>query len=163
MTMLSRLFPRQIDNRFDGYRAALWLLGLLIALKLVVSVNSIVNTQAVAVGADGFPLDRFGPEAARAVLMLFALSALGQLVLAMIGVVALIRYRAMVPLLYLLSIGEMLARRLLIQSYAVERSGDSPIGAYMTYGILALLVLGLLLSLIPRRRGSTRTTESDST
>ena len=32
--MLERLFPRQVDNRFDGYRAALWLMGLLVALKL---------------------------------------------------------------------------------------------------------------------------------
>lgn len=50
--MLSRLFPTQADNRFEGYRAALWLLGLLITLKLIMSVNSILNTRQVAQGAD---------------------------------------------------------------------------------------------------------------
>lgn len=26
--MLERLFPRPVDNRYEGYKAALWLLGL---------------------------------------------------------------------------------------------------------------------------------------
>ena len=54
--MLERLFPRQADNGFEGHRAALWLLGLLIALKLAMSLNSIFNTESVAAGADGIPL-----------------------------------------------------------------------------------------------------------
>ena len=59
--MLNRLFPRQVDNRFDGHRAALWLLGLYIALKLVMGFNSIFNTAAIVSGPDGIPLDSFGP------------------------------------------------------------------------------------------------------
>ena len=117
--MLSRLFPNRFDNSFDGYRAALWLLGLFVALKLVMSVNSILNTASVAAGADGLPLETFGPAAARAVLMLFALMSLGQLALAAIALTALIRYRAMVPFLFLVLLGEHLSRRLIVQSYAV--------------------------------------------
>ncbi len=150
--MLERFLPGQADNRFDGHRAALWLLGLFIALKLVVSLNSILNTASVAAGADGFPLDRFGLEAARAVLMLFALSALGQLVMALICVVVLIRYRALVPFLYLLGLGEFLFRRFIIGAYAVERAGSPAIAWYLNAGFLALLTIGLVLSLIPARR-----------
>jgi hypothetical protein len=149
---LSRLFPRQADNRFDGYRAALWLLGLYVALKLVMSVNSIVDTAAVAMGADGIPLDSFGPAAARAVLMLFALMSLGQLMLALIALAALIRWRALAPFIYLLLIGEHLARRFIVQSYAVARTEGIPAGVYLNYALLALLTLGLVLALIPRRR-----------
>ena len=97
--MLDRLFPRQVDNRFDGHRAALWLMGLLVALKLVVSLNSIFNTASVAQGADGIPLDSYGVAAAREVLTLFALTALGQLALALVALAALIRWRALVPFL----------------------------------------------------------------
>ena len=89
--MLNRLFPKQVDNTFDGNRAALWLLGLFIALKLVMSVNSILNTASVATSADGLPLDSFGPAAARTVLMLFAMVSLGQLTLAVIALTTLIR------------------------------------------------------------------------
>ena len=150
--MLSRLFPRQVDNRFEGYRASLWLLGLLVALKLVVSVNSILNTESVAAGADGIPLDSFGPAAARAVLMLFALSALADLALALVAVTALIRWRAMVPFIYLVLLGEYLAGRFIIQSYAVARSGGVSAG-YVSIAIMALLALGLALSLMRARGG----------
>ena len=151
-SMLNRLLPRQVDNRFDGHRAALWLLGLFIALKLVMSVNSIFNTASVAAGADGLPLDSFGPAAARAVLMLFALMSLGQLALAVIALIILIRYRALVPFIYLVLLGEQLARRLIVESHAVARSESSPAGWYVSFGLLALLTLGLVLSLLTRRR-----------
>ena len=149
--MIERLLPRQVDNRFDGHRAALWLLGLFIALKLVMSVNSIFNTASVAAGADGIPLESFGPAAAREVLTLFALNALGQLALALIGLTILIRYRALVPFIYLVSLGEQLARRLIVQSHAAARA-ESAVAWYVIYGFLALAALGLVLSLIPRRK-----------
>ena len=149
--MLDRLFPRQVDNRFDGHRAALWLLGLFIAVKRAMSLNSVFNTESVAAGADGIPLDSFGPAAARSVLMLFALTALAQLTLALIALTTLIRYRAMVPFIYLVLLFEQLARRFIVQSHAVARTEAGAAGWYVTYGILTLLALGLALSLIPSR------------
>jgi hypothetical protein len=150
--MLSRLFPDKFDNQYCGHRAALWLLGLLIALTLIVSANSIFNTAYVAVGADGFPLGSYGPAAARSVLMLFALDALGQLVLSLVSLMALIRYRSMVPLIYLLVLGQQLARRFIIQSYAVPRAPTEAVVPYVVYGVIALLALGLALSLLGRGR-----------
>jgi hypothetical protein len=149
MTILNRLFPKQVDNRFDGYRAALWLLGLYVALKLAMGVNSILNTASVAAGADGIPLASFGLAAAREVLMLFALTSLGQLVLAIVALTVLIRYRAMVPFIYLVLIGEQLARRLIVESYEVARPDSTPVGWYINMGLIALLTIGLMLSLMP--------------
>lgn len=149
-SVLDRLFPKQVDNRFDGNRAALWLLGLLVALKLVVSLNSIFNTASVAAGADGIALDSFGAAAAREVLTLFSLVALGQLFLALIALAALIRWRALVPFLYLVSLGEQLARRVVVATHELERT-SSGIAWFVTYGVLFLLALGLLLSLMPAR------------
>ena len=151
MTLLNRLFPKQVDNRFDGYRAALWLLGLFVALKLAMGINSILNTASVAGGADGIPLDRYGPAAAREVLMLFALTSLGQLVLALVALTILIRYRTMVPFIYLVLIGEQLARRLIVQSYEVARPEGAAGGWYINIGLIAVLAIGLLLSLTPSR------------
>jgi hypothetical protein len=150
MTIFRRLFPRQFDNRYHGYKAALWLLGLFVALKLVVSVNSILNTASVAAGADGFALQSYGGDGARAVLMLFALDAVGNLMLALIGLTALVRYRAMVPFIYLLAVVEQIIRRSVIGSYAIERSGQPAAVSYVIYAVLALLVLGMILSLAGR-------------
>jgi hypothetical protein len=152
--MLSRFLPRQADNSFAGHRAALWLLGLFIALKIVMGVNSILNTESVAVGADGIPLDSYGPAAARQVLTLFALTSLGQLTLALVGLTVLVRYRSLVAFMFAVFLAEQIARRLIVQSHAVgSTEGGSP-GLYINLGLMALLALGLLLSLLPARQPS---------
>ncbi|MBC7986397.1 MAG: hypothetical protein H7X93_06960 [Sphingomonadaceae bacterium] len=152
MNFFARLFPKQVDNSFDGHRAALWLLGLFIALKLVMSVNSIFNTASIATG-DGIPLDSFGPAAAREVLTLFALMALGQLALALIALAILIRYRALVPLICLQLLGERIAGRFIVQSHAVAGAESPAIVWIMAAGLPTLLILALVLSLLPARGG----------
>ena len=149
--MLQRLFPERIDNRFEGHRLALWLLGIHLALKLVMSVNSIANTASIASGPDGLQLDSYGADGARTVLMLFAANAMAGLALALVGVVALLRYRAMVPMVTLLLLFEAAGRRLIIESYAVERAGGSNNAFAINMGMMALLLAGLLLSLWPRQ------------
>ena len=150
--MLERLFPGQADNRFAGHRAALWLLGLLIALRLVMSVRSIFETRSVAAG-DGIPLDSFGAAAAQQVLTLFALMALAQLALVLIALAVLIRYRALVPFIYLVLLCEQLARRFIVASQQAARAETAAIIWYLVYGLLALTALGLVLSLLPGRGG----------
>ena len=149
--MLTRLLPAQADNRFEGHRAALWLLGTYLALKLVMSVKSILNTKSVAAGADGIPLDSYSADAAREVLMLFSMMALGQLALALVGVLGLVRYRALVPLVYLLLLGEHLGRRLIAASYSAGAGQAVSTGFYINLGLTAVLVIGLVLSLVPAR------------
>lgn len=149
--MFNRLFPAQADNRFEGRRAALWLLGLFVALKLAMSVNSIVNTASIVTG-DGIPLSSFGPAAAREVLTLFALMALGQLALALIALTVLLRYRALVPLACLLLLAERIASRLIILSRAEDSDTATPIVWFMAITLPALLLFALILSLIPGGR-----------
>lgn len=154
MSIFGRILPRQVDNRFDGYQASLWLFGLFVALKLVMGFNSILNTESVVVGADGIPLDSFGPAAARQVLILFAMTSLGQLVLALVAVTILTRYRALVPFFFLVMIGEMLGRRAIAASYTASPSIAPSIGTYINAGLLALLVIGFTLAVLPRRARS---------
>jgi hypothetical protein len=149
--MVARLFPAQFDNHFAGRRAALWLLGLLLALRLVMSLNSIFNTEQVAAGADKFPLASYGADGARAVLMLFALHSLAELMLVAVGIAALVRYRSMVPFVLLLLTAEHVGRRLIVQAWAIERSAPTTAAYVINYGMLALLIAGLALSLIPAR------------
>lgn len=150
--MLDRVFPRQVDNRFEGHRAALWLLGLYIGLKVAMSLNSIFNTARVASGADGIPVGSFPPAAAAEVLTLFALTGLGQLGLALIALAALIRYRGLVPFIYMVLLGEAVARRVIVFSYAAERTDAGSTAFYINVGLIVLLALGLALSVV--RRGS---------
>ena len=151
MTLLRRLFPRQFDNRFDGPRAALWLLGLYLALKLVMSVRSVLDAAAVAAGPDRIPLDRFGDEGASTVLLLFALNAFGQLTLVLLGATALIRYRSMVPSVFLLLLLDQVGRRVVTAAYEIQRGFSASGGLWISLSLLALLVVGFVLSLVGRR------------
>ena len=149
--MLDRLLPARIDNDFRGHRAALWLLGIHVALKLIMSVNSILNTRTVAAGADGLRLDTLPADGVQVLLMLFALVAIGQLVLTLVALLALVRYRAMVPLVFALLLLDQLCRRALVFGYAVPRDGS--VGTYINLGLTAILLVGLVLSLTgPRYR-----------
>ena len=148
--MLTRIFPTQIDNTHHGHRAALWLLGVFVLLKLVMSTNSLLNTRSVATGGDGIPLDAMTPDGVQVTLMLFALLALGQLILGLLAALVLIRYRAMVPLMFLILMVEQVARRGLIMVYAVPRIGGTPVGFYVSTGLLGMIVIGFGLSLVRR-------------
>jgi hypothetical protein len=152
--MIASLFPDRFDGRFAGRRAALWLLGLFLALKLVMSVRSVVDPRAVAAGPDAFPLDRYGAEGADAVLMLFALNAYGQLALVLLGALALLRYRAMVPFALLLLILDQAGRRVIVAAHDVERLAGSSGGFYINLALLLLLLIGLVLSIWPSTRGT---------
>lgn len=152
--MLERLLPRRIDNLYHGRRLGLWLLGLHLGLKLVIGINSIANTARIAGGPDGFRLASYGADGARAVLMLFSVNAVASLTLALLGVIALLRYRAMVPLVILLLLFEFAGRRLIIESYEIERAQALNFAFAINMAMLALLLGALILSLWPRRHAA---------
>ena len=148
--MLTRLFPPSLDNTFRGVRLALWLFVPLVALRLLQGVNSIVMTERVMVGADGIPVGAYPPDAARTAISLFALLGADRVVLGLVAVVALVRYRAMIPMLYGLMLAEFLLKRyvLLLRPTAAALTTA---GAVVTAVLVSLMVTGLVLSLWPMR------------
>jgi hypothetical protein len=149
MTMLNRLLPAQIDNRYRGHRLALWLLYPITLLNLVIDLVSIFSPDGGAQSADGIPLDTFSAAAARAVVGVAAYLGLADLVLVVFSVLALVRYRAMVPLIYLVIVIEFLAHKGIGLMKPIARTGDTH-GSLVTLALFALSVLGLVLSLTRR-------------
>lgn len=149
--MLTLLFPQQIDNDFRGHKAGLWVFGVLVALKLVIGFNSIFSGQRVAQGADGIPLDRFAPDAVQEVLSLFALLGLLHMTMALLCVVALLRYRAMIPLLLAFLLLERLGRYAIIHALPGAPPVEHASGSVVSLILLGLMVAALLLSLWPRK------------
>lgn len=154
--MRGLLFPRRLDNEFRGRRAGLWLLVPVVLVKLAMGLNSLLNPRVVASRADGIPLDGFGGGGAEAVVAFFALWGLGQAILASIGVLAWVRYRAMIPLVYLVFLLEHLGRRAVFLVHPIARTG-APAGgdgfsaaAWVAYALLAATTLGFALSLMGR-------------
>jgi len=151
--MLHRIFPRQFDNTFRGHWVAIWILVPVVLLELVIGANSIINTRSVAMGADGIPLDRFGDEAATTVISLFALLGLSRLLFGLLGVMVLIRYRAMIPFIYLLLLLlQMGSKALLLLHPAIRSIGhNSASGSTIILALIAMLLTGFVLSLLGGR------------
>ena len=149
--MLNRLFPKSIDNTYRGHWPAIWLLGLLLLFRLIIGVNSMINTHMVATTADGIPLDSYAPAAAQAVEALFTLIGLNYLVVGLLGVMVLIRYRGMIPLMFLLLLILQLGGKVVGLVRPIAKSAGAHLGSPLFIALTVLTVIGLGLSLLPGR------------
>lgn len=148
--MLDRLLPKQIDNTYRGSRLAIWLFAVVLFVRASQGLVTIFNGYAAASGPDAIPLATYPAAAADTVVTLFALLGLRSLIICLLGVLVLIRYRAMVPLMFTILVLEYLGRRLILLFLPIERSGP-PSGSIVNLTLLALMIVGLALSL--RRSG----------
>jgi hypothetical protein len=146
VTLIEQLLPQRVDNTYRGYKLALWLFALVVLMKVAMSLNSIFNGHMVASSADGIPLDTFPTAATQTVVALFAIWGLAHLMICMLCIVVLARYRSMVPLMLALLLLEHLSRRVILQVIPIVRTGTPP-GLFVTLTLLALMIVGLALSL----------------
>lgn len=144
------LLPREAGNDFQGHKSGLWILVILLLLLAAMSVNSVFNGHYVATKADGLPLDSFSAAGARVIIMFYAMWGVTQLTVVMFGIVALVRYRALVPITFLLLLTEQVFWRIVHYALPVSNQGDSG-GSWFIYGLLALTFVGFILSLWKRR------------
>ena len=149
--MLTLLIPRVADNRYPGRRLGLWLFALM-PLKIAMGLNVMFNAQEVAQSADGVPVDSFGAPAAVAFSFAFAAWGLDQLVFGLASLVVLLRYRSLVPLVFLALLIEQSGRMLLRLQWPVQRI-VAP-GATINIVLVALLALGFVLSVLRPRQAS---------
>ena len=155
--LTDRLLPQCVDNRYRGYKLALWLFALVVVIKVAMSLNSIFNGYTVASSADGIPLDTFPSAAAQTIVALFAIWGLAHLMICLLCILVLVRYRSMVPLMLALLLLEHLSRRLILQFLPIVRTGTPP-GFFINVMLLALMIVGLALSLL-RSQSSLRVKE----
>jgi hypothetical protein len=144
--MLNRIFPPQFDNNYRGHKLALWLFIPIVLMKVGISLSSIFDGYNTVRSADGIPLDTFTSGGAEAVVSITALLGLSHFLLASLCVLALIRYRAMIPLMYVLLLVEYFAKKWILLVHPIVRTGTSP-STYVNLVLIALLIVGLALSL----------------
>lgn len=148
--MLNRILPTCIDNRYRGHRLALWLFVPITLQKVGVSLTHLLKADGGAQSISTIPLDTYSPSAAQNIVGLYARMGLEQLLLASLLVLVLVRYRAMIPLMYVLIVAQYLGSRLVSEVKPLVLAGTS--GARTPALVIAILsVGGLVLSLIGRR------------
>lgn len=139
--MLNRLFPRQADNTYQGHPLAIWILAAVVALRLVMGLASVLQPHDTAINADGVALATFAPAAAQEVIVEFSLLGNYFILLALLGTIVLVRYRAMIPLMYLVMFYQQLGARVILH----VRAGG-PLLAPHTVGTAHFVVLGILIA-----------------
>jgi hypothetical protein len=144
-----RLFPEQLDNDYQGHRVAIWVFGL---ITLITTLRSLVHIFAPDGGAQSIatiPLDQMTAGGSEGVITTFALWGLSQLLLAFLYMATLFRYRALLPLMWLLFVVEYVGR-FLIGVWKPVLFVDTPPGATANLVFPVLGAIMLVLALRPR-------------
>ncbi len=149
--VLNRLFPVQFDNVFPGQKIALWVFYPFTAITLWRSQHHMLAPDGGAQSVATIPLDGYSDGAAATIIAIFAQWGLIQLLVGMLMLLAAVRYKSMVPLLWLILLMEWIGRGLIGQFKPIETLATAPgqIGN-LVMPIVALAML--ILSLIPRRK-----------
>lgn len=134
------LFPKKADNQFSGIKLSIFVFLLIAIISTTRSLIHIISPDGGAGSIAG--LDLSG-EAAGGIIFAFALWGSAQLMFALVQLVVSFRYRALIPLMYILLIIEVLLRMLVGSVKPVTFAGTPP-GAIGNLVILPL-ALGMLV------------------
>jgi len=125
--MIARVFPKQFDNEFKGFKFSLWIFYGLTALTLWRSQHHMFAPDGGAESIASIPLSAYSAAASDTIIGVFALWGLSQLIIGLIYLVACIRYKSMIPLLYLLAAFEYLVRFAYVGVFkSIETAGTAP-------------------------------------
>ncbi|MBV9993255.1 MAG: hypothetical protein JOZ72_18430 [Alphaproteobacteria bacterium] len=156
--MLLRLFPKQADNAYRGHWLGAALLAAVVLVKGLQGVVSVAMTAEIAQGADGIDVSQFNAAGLADLMLSIALIGFYIVAVNLIGAIVLIRWRALVPLMLLVELVVQVGARVVIAAHPIPRLGapehgfaGQPVGFYVNLALLALTVLGLILSLTGKR------------
>jgi len=147
--MLNQLLPPRLDNTYRGRKLALWLFGLVVLIRSIQSVMIIINRYSIARSADGIPLETYPAAAAQTILALFAISSLNRLLISLVCVVVLVRYRSAIPSMFVILALGYLVGEIILRFIPIVRVGTPP-GPIVNLIMFALMIVGLALSLWKR-------------
>lgn len=145
--LISSLFPPSTNHQYRGSILALVLLGLMVVITIIPAlIHSFLPDGGANVIA-GLGID-LGSAHGRQVVSLFAWAGTTQLILGLILLTILVRYRSLVPFAFALLV---LSRSLHAWHMWGPKGGDHhPPEAYATLALVPILLVGLWLALRQR-------------
>jgi hypothetical protein len=142
-----RLLPQTMTNHYSGSPIAFYGLILITGITLIRSLIHIIAPDGGAQSIATIPLDQYSPEAAQAVIGMFALWGLSQLIVGLIMSVVLIAYRSLIPAMYVVVLFEYGLRATLLPLLKPIQTIDTAPGALANWPMVVLSVILLLMSL----------------
>ena len=139
--MFHRIFPSSLDNHFAGHKIALYIFYALTAFTIWRSQHHLFAHDGGAQSIASIPLDTYSINAAGTVVGIFALWGLSQLIIGLIYLLAAVRYRSLIPFLYMMFAIEYAVRFWVGANKAIETAGTAP-GSVIN---LPFMIAGLVL------------------
>jgi hypothetical protein len=144
--MLTRIFPRHVDNSFTGHRVSIVLFVLFTARAVSGSLTHMFTADGGAGSIASMPLETYPTGAAENIITVFAIAGLYQLLTALFNIVVVWRYRSLIPLMYLFFVFEYAMR---IAKPLYTPGGEimsTPPGYWLDRALLPLLIVAFVLS-----------------
>ena len=146
------LLPKTINNVFPGKKIALWFFYFITGVTLWRSQHHIFANDGGAQSIATIPLDTYSVNAADTIVGIFALMGISQLLIGLIGLVACIRYRSLIPFLYLLTLLEYVFRASYLPIFKSIHTVETAPGAAVNLPLSLVLVVMLALSLWTKQK-----------
>jgi hypothetical protein len=137
------ILPKQVDNSFQGYRIAA---VVFLLITFVTIARRCIHILAPDAGAGSIAGINVSVEGGSNIVSIFALWGLSQLLMGFVYLVVYIRYKSLIPFMYLLLLVEYSGRIVLGFMKPLEVTHTPP-GAIGDYVMVPLAILMLILSL----------------
>ena len=145
--ILARVFPPTFTNDFEGHKIALWVFYPFTALTLWRSQHHIFAADGGAQSIATIPLDSYTEGGAAAVITIFALWGLSQLIIGLLYLMVALRYRSMIPLMYLLGALEYFVRFAYVGVFKPIQTIETAPGATANIPFTIILLILFFLSI----------------
>lgn len=144
--IISVFLPEKISNVYKWNKIPLYVFYLITAVTLWRSFHHILSADGGAQSIANIPLDSYSEAAAATVITMFALWGLSQLLIGIIMLVASIKYKSIIPSLYLLLLIEYCFRIIIGQLKPIITTASAP-GAIANLPVIIIAVLMLIILL----------------
>ena len=147
-----KLLPVVIDNQFRGIKLSQYAFLLITAATIVRSLIHVLAPDGGAQSIATIPLESYSPQAAATVILMFSLWGLSQLLMGFVYLGVYLKYKSLIPMMYLLLTVEYAMRIVIGQMKPIVTSGTAPgsIGNWIMVPVCAVL---FVLSLINEQKG----------
>ena len=152
-----KLMPDSIDNRFRGKKISQYAFLIITVVTIVRSLIHVIAPDGGAQSIATIPLDAYSTEAAAAVILMFSFWGLSQLLMGLVYIGVYVKYKSLIPMMYVLLIIEYAMRIVIGQMKPIVTTGTAP-GSVGSWIMVPVCVVLLILSLLPG--GSTKQVEA---
>lgn len=156
MALIDSILPEKVTNEFKGNKIVLYVFVLITIITLIRSCIHIFAPDGGAQSIAGFPLNTYSEAASSIVILIFSLWGASQLLMGVVYLIVLLRYKSLIPLMYLLLFIEYTSR-LILGIYKPVISTHVVPGGVGDYIMIPLSLIMLFLAIRGYKKENNRT------